>query len=204
MQVGREAESSRNGPLTKEGTQMNDFMRLDSKDTGSNGFEGRVAAGSTQQQPIKEKNYMFVPPFDSLLRAISITRDEFDNSAEVVIPTELFKLLLQVTVVNSDFNKKAYLKANPDVAEAIRNGSTEDAQVHYVGFGFFEGRDGATPEVDEAWYLRTYTDVAAGVRSGQIASAAEHFRVVGASEGRSPSAAYRITAEQWKKAFSRA
>jgi hypothetical protein len=179
---------------------MNDFMRLDTKDAGPNVIEARPMAGSTQQQPMKERNYMFVPPFDSLLRAIGITRDEFENSAEVVIPTELFKLLLQVTVVNSDFNTKGYLKANPDVAEAIRNGSTENARVHYVGFGFFEGRDGATPEVDEAWYLRTYTDVAAGVRSGQIASAAEHFRVVGAFEGRSPSAAYSITAEQWKKA----
>ena len=147
---------------------MNDFMRSDSKDAGPNGIDARAAAGSTQQQPMKEKNYMFVPPFDSLLRAIGITREEFENSAEVVIPTELFKLLLQVTVVNSDFNTKAYLKANPDVAEAIRNGSTEDARVHYVGFGFFEGRDGATPEVDEAWYLRTYSDVAGGVRSGQI------------------------------------
>jgi hypothetical protein len=178
-------------------------MRLDSKDAGSNGIDARVAAGSAQQQPIKEKSYMFVPQFDSLLRAIGITRDEFESSTEVVIPTELFKLLLQVTVVNSDFNAKSYLRANPDVAEAIRSGSIEDAQVHYVGFGFFEGREGATPEVDEAWYLRTYTDVAGGVRSGQIASAAEHFRVVGASEGRSPSAAYRITAEQWKKAFKR-
>jgi hypothetical protein len=189
--------------LIREGTQMNDFMRFDSKDADANGSDARIAAGSTQQRPIKEKNYMFVPQFDSLLRAIGITRDEFENSTAVVIPTGTTynKLLLQVTLANSDFNAKAYLKANPDVAEAIRNGSIEDARVHYVGFGFFEGRDGATPDVDEAWYLRTCTDVAGGVRSGQIASAAEHFRVVGASEGRSPSAAYSITAEQWRKAF---
>ena len=102
---------------------MNDFMRFDSKDAGSNEFEARAAASSAKQTSMKESNYMFVPPFNSLLRAIGITREEFENSAEVVIPTELFKLLLQVTIVNSDFNTVGYLKANPDVAEAIRNGS---------------------------------------------------------------------------------
>ena len=145
---------------------------------------------------------MYVPPFDSLLQAIGITRAEFETSRTVEIPTELFKLLLQVTVANSDFNESGYLKANPDVADAVRRGSTEYARVHYVGFGFFEGRWGVTPEVDEAWYLRTYTDVADGVRTGQIASASEHFRVVGASEGRSPSERYRVAAEQWKIAIN--
>lgn len=158
-------------------------------------------AGSAQQQGMDITNYMYVPPFDSLLTAIGMTRAEFERSDEVTIPTELFKLLLQVAVANSDFNRTGYLHSNPDVAAAMRNGSVEDARVHYVGFGFFEGRTGATPEVDEAWYLRTYTDVADGVRSGQIESAAEHFRVVGASEGRSPSASYRLAAEQWKKAI---
>jgi hypothetical protein len=145
---------------------------------------------------------MYVPPLDSLLNAIGITRNEFENSAEVVIPTELFKLLLQVTVANSDFNVKGYLTTNSDVAEAVRSGSIEDARNHYVGFGFFEGRGGATPEVDEAWYLNTYIDVAEGVRSGQIKSATEHFEVIGASEGRSPSAEYCLAAEQWKKAIN--
>ena len=111
---------------------------------------------------------MYVPPFDSLLKAIGLTRAEFERSTEVRIPTELFKLLLQIAIANSDFNTNGYLKTNPDVADAVRNRPIEDARIHYVGFGFFEGRGGATPDVDEAWYLRTYTDVADGVRSGQI------------------------------------
>jgi len=144
---------------------------------------------------------MYVPPFDSLLQAIGMTRAEFETSTEVTIPSELLKLLLQVAVASGDFNEAGYMKANPDVAGAVREGSIESARVHYVGYGFLEGRAGATPEVDEAWYLRTYSDVAEGVGAGQIASAAEHFRVAGASEGRSPSAAYRIAAEQWKRAL---
>lgn len=156
-----------------------------------------------QQQGMDIISYMYVPPFDSLLRAIGMTRAEFERSTEVRIPTELFKLLLQVAVANSDFNTKGYLRANPDVADAVRNGTTEDARIHYVGFGFFEGRNGATPEVDEPWYLRTYTDVADGVKSGQIESATEHFRVAGATEGRSPNAGYVLAAEQWKRALKR-
>ena len=107
-----------------------------------------------------------------------------------------------MAIANSNFNAKGYLKTNPDVAEAVRSGTIRDAQLHYVGFGFFEGRGGGTPEVDEAWYLRTYTDVADAVKSGQIASATEHFRVIGASEGRSPSSTYSLAAEQWKKALN--
>jgi hypothetical protein len=79
----------------------------------------------------------------------------------------------------------------------------DDPRLHYVGFGYFEGRSGATPEVDEGWYLRTYKDVADAVAAKAIDSASEHFRVVGAAEGRSPSAAYVPAAEQWKKAFMR-
>jgi hypothetical protein len=160
-----------------------------------------AGVGSVQQPGMEERKFMYVPPFDSLLQAIGMTRAEFATSRQITIPTELFKLLLQVTVANSDFNAAGYLKANPDVAEAIRKGSTEDARIHYVGFGFFESRAGATPEVDEGWYLRTYSDVAEGVKARQVSSAAEHFKVVGAAEGRSPSAAYSLAAEQWKKAI---
>ena len=78
-----------------------------------------------------------------------MTRAEFERSTEVSIPTELFKLLLQVAIANSDFNEKGYLKINPDVADAVKSRAIQDARLHYVGFGFFEGRGGATPEVDE-------------------------------------------------------
>lgn len=144
---------------------------------------------------------MYVPPFDSLLTAIGMTQAEFDRSSHIMLPAELFKLLLQITIASGDFNEAGYLRENPDVASAVRAGKLADPRLHYVGFGYFEGRKGATPEVDEAWYLRTYSDVAEGIRSGKIASAAEHFRVIGASEGRSPNASNVAAAEQWKKAL---
>jgi hypothetical protein len=175
--------------------------RVKGKGAGAISVDSRPEAEASRQPAIKEGNYMYVPPLEPLLKAIGMTRAEFESSTEVKIPTELFKLLLKVAVANSDFNKAGYMKANPDVAAAVRSGSPEDAQIHYVGFGFFEGRGGATPEVDDPWYLRTYTDVAEGIKAGQTASAAEHFHVIGASEGRSPSARYVAAAEQWKQAL---
>nr|WP_294500887.1 hypothetical protein [uncultured Rhodopila sp.] len=166
-----------------------------------NGEDHRDSGRFSDAPTIHEGKYMYVPPFDPLLEAIGTTRAEFETSTHVTIPAELFRLLLQVTVANSDFNEEAYLKANPDVADVVRAGSPGDARIHYVGYGYFEGRSGATPDVDESWYLHTYSDVAEGIKEGKTTSAAAHFEVIGAAEGRSPSARYVAAAEQWKQAL---
>jgi hypothetical protein len=172
------------------------------KERKAGGSAGSRRDRGIEQQPMTRKgNPMYVPPFDPLLKAIGMTRADFEGSPEVVIPTELFKLLLQVTIASSDFNEAGYLEANPDIADAAGSAKLQDPRLHYVGFGYFEGRGGATPEVDEAWYLRTYPDVADAVAAESVASASEHFRVVGASEGRSPNTSHVQTAEQWKKAI---
>jgi hypothetical protein len=144
---------------------------------------------------------MYVPQFDSVLRSIGIDRASFERSAKIAVPKEVFKLLVQVALANSDFNEEGYLKANPDIADAVRKGTVDDTRMHYIGFGYFEGRSGGTPPVDERWYLSTYSDVAQAVKLGKVASASEHYDVIGGSEGRSPSAEYVPVAEQWKKAL---
>ncbi len=142
---------------------------------------------------------MYVPPFEAVLNNVGTSRAAFDSAAEVTIPASLFRFLLQIAVAHGEFNEEGYLRANPDVAEALRGGAIESARLHYIGFGYFEGRQGATPAVDERWYLHTYPDVGSAVRSGQISGAAEHFAVVGASEGRSPDLRNAQDAEQWKR-----
>jgi hypothetical protein len=144
---------------------------------------------------------MYVPPLDSLLRALGMDRAAYNGSETLAVPKEIFKLLVQLALANSDFNEAGYLKANPDVAAALKAGEIADARMHYIGFGYFEGRLGGTPPVDEGWYLNTYADVAQGVRAGKIKSASEHYDVVGAAEGRSPNADYLPIAEHWKKAL---
>jgi len=142
---------------------------------------------------------MYVPPYDAVLGSIGTSRPDMETQAEVKIPAQLFRFLMQLAVAHSDFNEAGYLDTNPDVAAALRNGTIESARLHYVGFGYFEGRRGATPDVDESWYMQTYPDVGSAVQTGKIGSASEHFSVVGASEGRSPNVRYTQDAEQWKK-----
>lgn len=50
------------------------------------------------------------------------------------------------------FNAESYLAANPDVAEAVRNGSTSALQ-HWTNYGREEGRQGSgyTPGVEGSW-----------------------------------------------------
>jgi hypothetical protein len=144
---------------------------------------------------------MYVPPYDAVLGSIGTSREDLEKSGQVEIPAQLFRFLMQIAVAHSDFNEAGYLSANPDVADALKAGEIDSARLHYVGFGYFEGRTGATPEVDERWYVKAYPDVGTAVRAGQISSASEHFTVVGAVEGRSPSIRYTQDAEQWKKAL---
>ena len=144
---------------------------------------------------------MYVPPLDSILRSIGLDRTAYDHASKIPLPKEMFKLLMQVALANSDFNEAGYLRENPDVADAVRSGSIDDARMHYIGYGYFEGRVGGTPAVDERWYLNTYSDVAQAVKLGKVASASEHYNVIGSSEGRSPNRDYVPVAEQWKRAL---
>jgi len=147
---------------------------------------------------------MYVPHYDAILHAIGTTREELDGKTEIEIPLSLFKFLLQIALVNGEFNSAAYLAANRDIQEATRKGQVPDPKVHYVNFGFFEGRRGALPAVDESWYCRTYPDIAAALRKGSITSGSEHFNIIGAEEFRAPSAPFQADAIEWKKASGKA
>lgn len=147
---------------------------------------------------------MYIPPYDNVLHSIGTSREALQSEANVTVPLKLFRFLLQIAVANGDFNEAGYLAANPDVADAVRSGTIENARLHYIGFGYFEGRKGGTPEVDERWYLRSYPDVASAVKAGRVGSAREHFTMAGAAEWRSPSPHYEADALQWKRALEAA
>ena len=146
---------------------------------------------------------MYVPHFDAILHAIGTNRNEVNGKSRIEIPTALFKHLLQIALVHGDFNVAGYLAENQDVQEAVKKGQVSDPKIHYVGFGFFEGRRGATPQVDEAWYRQTYTDVANAIRKGEIVSASDHFNMIGAEEFRAPAAQFVKDAVEWKKVSGR-
>jgi len=144
---------------------------------------------------------MFVPSAVSLLSKLKIDRSAFEKGGTVQIPVGLFKLLLQIALASAEFDEDDYLRENPDVAKALSTGDIESAHLHYIGFGYFEGRPDGSPEVDEDWYMRKYPDVAAAIEEGKIKSAKHHFHTIGAAEGRSPNIDQEENAAQWKQAL---
>ena len=125
-----------------------------------------------------------------------------ERSNEISIPVRLLKLLLQLAVAHGDFDEEAYLGANPDVQGAVQRGDVESGRMHFIGFGYFEGRRGGTVKFDEASYLRANPDVAAGIKEGRIKSAENHFYTIGAAEGRSPSADGATDAVEWRRVLN--
>lgn len=142
---------------------------------------------------------MYLPTYESLLRVLGTTPAAVKERKKVEISEDLFRFLLSLALEGCEFNEAGYVQANPDVAVAVEKGMVGSPREHYFGYGYFEGRPGASPKVDERWYLSTYPDVAQAVRQGQVHSAAEHFHVIGGGEGRIPNAAQAAVAGQWKK-----
>jgi hypothetical protein len=147
---------------------------------------------------------MYIPHYDALLHGIGSSRDKLKDKAEISIPIPLFKLLLQLALLNGEFNAAGYIASNRDIQDAVKKNQMQDPKSHYVKFGFFEGRRGAAPPVDESWYRRTYSDIAIAIRDGAIKSGAEHFETIGGEEFRAPSPGYLADALEWKKAVGKA
>jgi hypothetical protein len=161
-------------------------------------------ASQTYQSSLSDSTVsatMYVPPYDSLLRSLRTGREALENSDEISIPVGLLKLLLQLAVAHSDFDEDGYLRANPDVQQAVRRGDVGSGQMHYIGYGYFEGRRGGTAGIDERWYTRGNPDVAAAIKEGRVKSAEDHFYTIGAGEGRSPSPDQSANAAEWKRAL---
>ena len=144
---------------------------------------------------------MYVPHFEAILKNLGLTRDEFNSATAVQVPVPLLQFLLQLVVANGEFNRAGYLAVNPDIAEAERHGQMSNPRLHYIKFGYFEGRRGATPPVNELWYKTTYPDIDDAIRGGALGSASEHFLMQGAAEGRAPSERFSLDAAEWKQAF---
>jgi hypothetical protein len=142
---------------------------------------------------------MYVPPYGALLNRFGA---ENDPDSSITIPLPLFQLLLQFALTTANFDEDAYLAANPDVADAVRDGVLESGYAHFIAFGFFENRKGVI-DFDEEWYLANNADVASAVKVGTVESGIHHFYGTGAIEGRSPNAAQVEMAGRWRAALHR-
>lgn len=147
---------------------------------------------------------MIVPHYDAILHALGASREKIDGKAKIQIPVSFLNFLLLAVVRHGEFNEAGYLAENPDVAAAIRARKLTDAKEHYLSVGFFEGRRGALPAVDEDWYRKMNPDVANAVRNGDLESAQEHYDLIGAEEFRPPSRSCQQQCHEWKVALGKA
>ena len=139
----------------------------------------------------------YVPHIDLLLQTLRINRERLNSRSKIAIDTKLLRGLLQALAASVPFSEEFYLEKYPDIAEAHSVGKVPNLHEHFVQSGFFEGRFGAPPEVDEGFYTNLYKDVGQAALRGDIRSGAEHYLRTGAAEGRVPNPALRSVIDNW-------
>ena len=139
----------------------------------------------------------YLPHIDLFLRALRINRERLNSKSKIAIDAKLLRAILQALAEASGFNQEFYLASYPDIAEAFAAGEIDDLRQHFVELGFFEGRMGAPPPVDEAFYTSLYKDVGEAVLRGDVKSGAEHYMRSGAAEGRVPNPKLRAVIDNW-------
>ena len=142
---------------------------------------------------------MYIPPYKQLLESVKNKASAANSEDVVSIPIDVLKFIMQAALASCEFDENNYLRENPDVANGPVRDGTLTAKQHYVGYGYFEGRKGGMPVVDERWYEATYKDVAGAIKKGAAKSATDHFEDAGAIEGRAPSKRHLEIADAWKR-----
>ena len=90
----------------------------------------------------------------------------------------------ELSVPGVEFDESWYLKAYPDIAQAIRAGIESSGLSHYLKFGRAEGR---LPYLfDPTWYASTYPGVAEEAGGTEAHLLYRHFRSIGAPRGYRP------------------
>jgi hypothetical protein len=142
---------------------------------------------------------MFVIPYNTLLESLKLERTSLDSGADVHIPGGVLKFLLQCLLTCSDFDAESYLRNNPDILGLTDPTSPKAVQLHFIRQGYFEGRLGGSPKLDESWYLERYPDVAQAVKDGIVKSAADHYQENGGLEWRAPNPDVAFDVEAWRE-----
>lgn len=130
-------------------------------------------------------NSHYVIPFKALLLQAGIDEQQLKDG-QILLTTEQLYSLIRGLLILVSVDEEWYVKAYPDVDEAIAAGAENSAKEHFISSGYFEGRLPGKVIVDEKFYTAKYMDVAEGIQIGEIGSAQEHFDLHGFVEGRQP------------------
>jgi hypothetical protein len=153
--------------------------------------------GAGPEKDVQPADYF--PHVDLILQSMRIDCERLNGRGKIAIDAPLLRLLLQSAVARLPFSAPFYLATYPDIAAAAASGQITDLHRHYIDTGWFEGRMGSPPEVDEAAYRGAYADVADAIAEGRVRSAHDHYMQSGAAEGRVPAPALAGVVAQWMR-----
>jgi hypothetical protein len=139
----------------------------------------------------------YLPHIELILRTLRITPERLDTRYKIAIDAGLLRVMLQTLAQQLPFSAEFYGATYPELRAAHLAGNIGDLHQHFVHSGYFEGRLGAPPAVDEDFYLESYPDVAEAIARGDVASALDHYVRAGAAEGRIPNPGARAAVERW-------
>jgi hypothetical protein len=139
----------------------------------------------------------YFPHIELLLQALRINRERLNGRSKIAIDAKLLRRLIELAVARLPFSPEFYARTYPDIAAANTAGQIPDLHKHFIETGYFEGRVGAPPPVDEGFYREVYRDVSHAVDRGDVESAQTHYMRSGAAEGRVPSAQLQPEVDSW-------
>lgn len=134
-----------------------------------------------------------------LLEGMGFSLERLQTGSKGAVSLPILKALLCAAASSLPFDEEFYLSTYPDIRKAHETGKIKDLRVHFVEFGYLEGRMGAPPEFDEDFYKTTYPDVAVAIAKGDVKSAFDHYVYAGAFEGRHASASAMEANRRWSE-----
>jgi hypothetical protein len=148
-------------------------------------------------------NQITIPNGAALLAGLNITPERFWSGSKVAIPLPILRILLCFTISQLPFEEKSYLEMYPDLAAAHEAGQLPNLRKHFIEQGYFEGRFGVKPTVDEQFYRAKYADVDLAMKNGQLGSAYDHYVGSGAAEGRFANLTEMRSLQPWLEVLTR-
>lgn len=139
----------------------------------------------------------YFPHVDLLLKSLRIDRNRLSGRSKIAIDAPLLRRIIQCAIERLPFSEDFYRRTYPDIAAAAAAGRIADLHRHFIDTGYFEGRLGAPPGVDDGYYRAAYQDVSEAIAEGSVSSAHDHYMQAGAAEGRVPTKALAGSVGAW-------
>src|ERR1700676_2151530 len=93
-----------------------------------------------------------LPNGELLLTLLALSRERVQAGTKAAISLPILREIIMFSVSKLPFDEEFYLSSYEDIREAHRSGDVSDLRAHFIEEGYFEGRFGTKPSVDEDFY----------------------------------------------------